>query len=298
VGILGRRYGKPLASRFSATHTEYLHAEKHGLRIAVWCLRTDDREGHEQAFLDEVRTFHVVPTFTTPADLQSQVEERLRAIAAEDLAPWCKLGDIVFRATEVADNGDELRVTARIRSDQVAHALEQLRGERVGRGADTRFTWAGRSKSVRVQSLESTTTSARSKTMRLVLEAGESSHDYSLDMSIGDLTPADLTEVGLRRVLFGERSPLDDRHVGFVSELPDPLTSLRDAQVSDEIIRPLAELLIVDNLVGSGRATRVTEFRLGSAVRGMRQLALTWESPRRYSNERPSIRTIRGEVRL
>src|SRR5262245_29248143 len=33
VGILGRRYGKPLASRFSATHAEYLHAEKHGLRI-------------------------------------------------------------------------------------------------------------------------------------------------------------------------------------------------------------------------------------------------------------------------
>jgi hypothetical protein len=49
LGILGRRYGKPLTSRFSATHTEYLHAEKCGLRIAVWALRTDDREGHEQA---------------------------------------------------------------------------------------------------------------------------------------------------------------------------------------------------------------------------------------------------------
>src|SRR5688572_12267775 len=28
IGILGRRYGKPLRSRYSATHTEYLHAEK------------------------------------------------------------------------------------------------------------------------------------------------------------------------------------------------------------------------------------------------------------------------------
>src|SRR5438132_9224283 len=36
VGILGRRYGKPLKSRFSATHAEYLHAEKHALRMAVW----------------------------------------------------------------------------------------------------------------------------------------------------------------------------------------------------------------------------------------------------------------------
>ena len=27
IGILGRRYGKPLKSRYSATHAEYLHAE-------------------------------------------------------------------------------------------------------------------------------------------------------------------------------------------------------------------------------------------------------------------------------
>ena len=61
VGILGRRYGKPLKSKFSATHTEFLHAEKNGLRIAMWVLAANDREGHEQAFVDEVRTFYVAP---------------------------------------------------------------------------------------------------------------------------------------------------------------------------------------------------------------------------------------------
>ncbi len=50
-------------SRFSATHAEYLHAEKRGLRFAVWCLRANDREGHEESFLNEVRAFHVVPDF-------------------------------------------------------------------------------------------------------------------------------------------------------------------------------------------------------------------------------------------
>ena len=29
IGILGRRYGKPLKTRFSATHAEYRHAEEH-----------------------------------------------------------------------------------------------------------------------------------------------------------------------------------------------------------------------------------------------------------------------------
>ena len=94
IGILGRRYGKPLKTRFSATHAEYLHAEKHALRIAVWTSAAADREGHEQSFLDEVRTFHVVPAFRTVADLQRQVEERMSAIAAEDLSPWCKFGNV------------------------------------------------------------------------------------------------------------------------------------------------------------------------------------------------------------
>lgn len=72
VGILGKRYGKPLKSRFSATHAEYLHAEKHALRMAVWTALVPDREGHEQSFLDEVLTFHVVPSFRTADDLQRQ----------------------------------------------------------------------------------------------------------------------------------------------------------------------------------------------------------------------------------
>lgn len=76
IGILGRRYGKPLPTRYSATHAEYLHAETSGLRMAVWCLRADDREGHEQSFLDEIRTFHVVPEFRSPDDLGAQIADR------------------------------------------------------------------------------------------------------------------------------------------------------------------------------------------------------------------------------
>jgi Domain of unknown function (DUF4062) len=45
IGILGKRYGKPLKSRFSPTHAEYRHAERHALRMAVWTLDTNDREG-------------------------------------------------------------------------------------------------------------------------------------------------------------------------------------------------------------------------------------------------------------
>jgi hypothetical protein len=298
IGILGRRYGKPLPTRYSATHAEYLHAEKAGLRIAVWCFRADDREGHEQSFLDEIRTFHVVPEFASPDDLRAQIEDRLKVIAAEDLAPWCKLGAVVFRAAEVSDGGHEIHVSARVRSDEVAHALEALRPDRIGHGAEARFTWAGRSKLVRVVSMKSTTTSARSKTFQITVETRDEQRDHLLEMSVSGYSANDLAEAALRTVLFGERHPLADQRMGFLAEMRDPLAPLRTARVADEITRPLAELLIADEMVGSGRAARLTEFRLGASVRGIRRLVVGWEPFRRYSNERLAPRKVEGQVRL
>jgi hypothetical protein len=239
LGILGRRYGKPLPSRFSATHAEYLHAEKCGLRVAVWCLKAADREGHQESFLSEVRTFHVVPDFTTPDDLRVQVEDRLKAIAAEDLAPWCKLGNILFRATEVADNGTQLQVTARVRSDDVAHALEAMRGSDYGRGGAGLFTWSGHSRHVEVKSVETTTTTARSRLMRLRLEARDNGRDPMLEISVSGYSADDLTEAGVCTALFGTPHPLADQHLGFMGEVADPFAGLRTARVSDEVVRPV-----------------------------------------------------------
>jgi hypothetical protein len=298
IGVLGRRYGKPLKSRYSATHAEYLHAEKYALRMAVWTSSAPDREGHEQSFLEEVRTFHVVPPFRTADDLQRQVEDRMRAIAAEDLAPWCKLGNVVFRAMEVEDRGEEIHVTARVKDDAVARALEEARGDRFNRGATVLFTWSGRSKYVRVAGVHVTTTSARSRMFRLELNAGEAPQDALLEVSIGGKSPADLTEMALRSVLFGESNPLADQHMGFTMEINDPLAPLRENLVSEEIIRPLSELLVTDLLVGTGRARRIVAFRLGVSIRGRRRLTLSWEPASRYSNEPVTVRSIKGDVSI
>jgi len=298
IGILGRRYGKPLKTRFSATHSEYLHAEKHALRIAAWTSAATDREGHEQSFLDEIRTFHVVPEFRTVADLQRQVEERMRAIAAEDLAPWCKLGNAVFRAMEVEDRGDVINVTARVKDNTVAQALEAARGDRWNRGTKAQFTWSGRSKYVKVAGVHVTTTTARSKMFRLELEVEESPQDAFLEIGVRGMTPDDLTERALRTVLFGESNPLADQPMGFATEIDDPLRPLRESPVSEEIIRPLSELLLTDLLVGTGRARSIRTFRLGVAIRGRRSLTFAWETPSRFSNEPVTLRSISGDVHI
>jgi len=298
VGILGRRYGKLLKSRYSATHAEYRHALDHASRMALWTSSAADREGPEQSFLDEVRVFHVVPEFNTPADLQRRVEERLNRIAAEDLAPWCKLGNIVFRAVEVDSHGDVIHVKARVRDDVVARAIEATRGDNFNRGIKTRFTWAGRSDFVKVSKVHFKTTAARTKMFDLELEVGEAPREPLLDVAFGKLTPADRTESALRTVLFGEPNPLADQYLSSMAEIPDPFAPLRQSPVSEEIIRPLAELLMMDVLVGSGRAASIRTFRLGVANRGRRRLTLAWEVAGRYSNEPSSVRSITGDVNM
>ena len=90
---------------------------------------------------------------------------------------------------------------------------------------------------------------------------------------------------------------MHQRH--FMAEMADPLQPLRDARVPDEIVRALTEVMIVDELVGSGRAARVTTFRLGASVGGLRRLEFAWEPPRRFTNERPERRPpLVGQVRL
>ena len=301
VGILGRRYGRPLPTRFSATHAEFRHAEQRGLRVAVWALDTPEREGPQQAFLDEVRAFHVAPVFRPSEDLHRQVGERLRGIAAEDLAPWTKLGRILFRASEVTHDGNQIVVTARVQGDDVAHALETLAPDDFGfQGhGEHRFTWSGRCRQVRVANVRTTTTTARSKLMHLQLEVVEGHRDHLLELAFNGLSPDDLTDVALRAALFGEPNPLATRHMAFMPGMADPLQPLRDAHVPDEIVRALTEVMIVDELVGSGRAARVTTFRLGASVGGLRRLEFAWEPPRRFTNERPERRPpLAGQVRL
>jgi hypothetical protein len=133
---------------------------------------------------------------------------------------------------------------------------------------------------------------------RLALEVEEPPQDSFLEVSVGGMTPADLTERALRTVLFGEPNPVADRHMEFATEIDDPLRPLRESAVSEEIIRPLSELLLTDILVGTGRARSICTFKLGVAIRGQRRLTLAWETPSRFSSEPATLRTISGEVNI
>ena len=147
--------------------------------------------------------------------------------------------------------------------------------------------------------VRTTTTTARSRLMQLHLEVVEGHRDHMTEFGFNELSPDDLTEIALRASVFGEPNPLARHSMEFMAQMADPFQLLREAQVPDEIVRSLAELMLVDELVSSGRAARVTEFRLGGSVRGLRRLKLAWERPRRYENEtRKRPQSLLGQVRL
>jgi len=169
LGILSRTYGRLLPSRLSATHQEYREAEARGLRISVWVHSNEDFQGDQLAFVEEVRQFHTTGSYATPDDLAANVTNRFTRIAAEDLSPWCKLGDAIFRAHTIADTGKALTVQATVTDAAALAALEALRPGSWSGGRDTRLTYAGRSHGVRVTAITTKTTSSRGTGLEITL---------------------------------------------------------------------------------------------------------------------------------
>jgi len=111
LGVVADRYGAITPTGRSATHQEYREAVRLDKRISVWVRdQSANRQGDARDFVDEVRVFHTSGSFTDPEDLVRRVRARLVEVAAEDLAPWVKLGAVVFRADRITDRGSQVRV--------------------------------------------------------------------------------------------------------------------------------------------------------------------------------------------
>lgn len=69
-----------------------------------------------------------------------------------------------------------------------------------------------------------------------------------------------------------------------MSKPVDPLKPLRGRNLADDIVRPVAHLLIAEHLLSTEEAATIDSFRLGPRRNGARLLAVTWTPPRRYVN--------------
>lgn len=297
VGVLGRAYGRLMKSRRSATHEEYREAERRGLRIRAFARADEDLQGDQVSFLDEIRQFHVTGSYTDPGDLAAGVEAGLRWIAAEELAPWCKVGDAVFRARSVEDDGARITVRAAVQDGAVVAALEDLRGSKWGGALDTRVTWAGRSEAVQAASVVSTTTASRATEMTLVLERGRDRGGPGfgpMSYRVGGATYSadDLTDIALREALFSEAGP--GGLLSMIGGIGDPIGRVPSG-LSEETHASVLALLVKEALIETGRASRVPRVQVSPSGPAGRRVRVEWAGVDR-TGAGGSLRAVDGFV--
>ena len=295
VGILGNRYGKPEPTGYSPTHTEYNEAIDAGLRISVWAT-TEVMDGRQRDFLEEIRTFHSTGSYASADDLREGLTRRLADLASAANSPWCKVGSALFRARRCADDRTGVRVEASVRDDNIVAELEGLRPGDWGGNQLSRITCAGRTHAVRIDDVVVEATAGRSRLVRIeATKIREPSNPPGLlDVSYGEWSPEDQTELALRSALFGEPNPLGP--MAFMAEMANPIADLEQMGLDEDSFVGVAGVLLVESLVGSGRAERVTALRIGPARSG-RPVRLEWVARRRYSNVEPERRQIEGKLR-
>lgn len=294
VGILGPRYGRPASTGYAATHVEYNEAVHSGLRLTVWATRKPV-DGPQNDFIDAVRVFNTTGSYDSPGELAAGIERRLRELAAEDGSPWCKVGPALFRARTVTTTGKGVRIEAAIRDADVLSAIESMRADKWSGPKRVRITWRGGTFTAR---LETITVSAGAGRARAVTIEGEPVEDQSrsslLDVAFESRTPEDLTELAVRIALFNEPNPLG--RMGFFAQMENPFRTINALRLSEDAVGAVAEILLIEELVGSGRAERLTKVRVGPVRQGKRRVALEWLPRQRYTNVGPERRRVEGEV--
>jgi hypothetical protein len=120
----------------------------------------------------------------------------------------------------------------------------------------------------------------------------------SMQASFSGFSPDDQTEIGLRAGLLGESLPAQlDRSFGSMIDTSDPLAELDGLGLPPSAEESVARLLVVERLLGRGRASRLTHFALGPPHLGERRVELEYIDPQRYSNEAPQTRRVEGTRR-
>jgi hypothetical protein len=250
VGVLGSRYGVALATGYSATHAEYVEAERSGLRMALFVQEGVAMEGPQQDLVAGARNSYTTSPWSSLEELERRVANRLREIAA---------------------------VRATVRDRTVFAELRQM----ADRKETTRFATTWQAESAQVTSLESDAQSANRIEVTVGLSVRANS-GTSMRMSINGLSAEELARRSLSDGLFGTQTLPQDLFA--MSKPVDPLSPLRGRGLADDIVRPIAHLLIAEHLLLGEEAATIDDFRLGPRRNGARLLSVTWTPPRRYVN--------------
>ncbi|MEO7017724.1 MAG: DUF4062 domain-containing protein [Leifsonia sp.] len=215
IGLFGPVYGVPLSSGDSATEEEFLEAERQHLRLATF-VQLDPAElfeGRQIRFVQGLRNKLTTGGWRTPEDLKVTVRNRRAELAAEQMAPWVKLGDVAIRATRIRADNNAITVTASIRSSDIRARIENWRSQR----QELAVVTPGRVAAGRVTSVTSDQTSNAVTTYEVTVAVSNSAQSpwmrTGLNVNGRHYSADDLARTSLEDSLFGtSNSPTTSGH--------------------------------------------------------------------------------------
>ena len=296
VAILNKIYGRQNpVSGYSATEAEYHRAREGGKRVVI--LVAEDgtgREGLLTHFInDRLRVFLTTENYVDTDDLARRMRRRLRDLAAEALSPWVKLGDLIFRADQIVEDATSAVITFQANED-VAYRVGALRDQHYARG-QLRFSYESRVVDGELTDVRRTVRAGGRSELQVTLSR---LHLPSTSPMRGGTTgygADDLTELALRHQIFGEPLPEQIGMMGLAATGIDDEDLRLCFTLPNEVAEAVTRLVLLEGLVGGGRASRITRFQLGPRTQGRRRLLLEWEDPLVYRDQPPSRRTVNGE---
>ena len=245
----------------------------------------------------DLRVFHVTGRFAGPEDLAERVGQRLHELAADALAPWVKLDELVFRADEILDAGEAITIVARV-GDEIGRRLAALRDQQWGRPRVS-LSYSERVVQGELAKLRRSVRAAGASETTIELGRVEPRRVESLRAGTAGFLPDELIEFGLKHLFLGEPLP---QSLGVLSGMTDPgidQEALREAfALPDGVAEPVARLVVSEGLVSHGHASAVTRFTLGPRSGAARRIKLESEEPRVYSNVTPGRRRLEGLWRV
>jgi hypothetical protein len=296
VAVIADRYGTMLSTGRSPTHEEYREAMRLGLRIAAWVASEDaGRQGDARDFVAELQKFHTTGQYADTASLISSVLDRLREMASEEDVPWIKLGDVIFRANSIEDDGRRITVTMQSRDRQVLQALQAMRPQPMRSAGQASVTFRDMSGTAQVTEVGARSSSASLTQLTIPADVQWSDNRRpALAANINGVSFEEQTEAGLAAGLFGRPLPQQLGILARTVDDSDPLAALDHMDLAHAIYEPVARLLIIERLITLGGVSRV-EVAVGPPRVGERSIRVAWQDPAGYSNEEPTLREISGE---
>lgn len=271
VLLVGRSYGIADSTGYSPIHKEANQATTSKIPRLLFMLegiQDSERDGRLNDWLFSLYKEVSVASFSTTHSFVSQLDGRLREMAARSYRFWIKLGNLVFPGLVKSESipsrgGNHFTVTARITQGSVRHALLSL-GEpyRSDQASINRITWSDQSFPIQVDSVSTDSEFTTENLVRIECTTPQNFHGYSghtsrmISVNGGghSLRPADLAYIWATLAIFGQTVEIDNSLLILAQSLTIPDTSplpelLRTTKASGWIAEGLTRLYIVEEFL-------------------------------------------------